>query len=487
MTGALTGALYWEEARNSAGPEDGRRARWGIDLGRAKGIILPRFSAHEERVQGQEGDSVDARESREVAFGLQVAPRPSMRFRGGYSLRTDGVIVVTGGPTASQASSTLEGGVSARSGPGLSLDAGFTRRRVGGDNQGSDLAQLALLAGRPGGPVTSELRYDVTSLREPALVRRFLPVGAGSGSYDLFGNARWGGGYELVSSVGDPETHSRAVVQLRLDAYPGRAGASSRRGQPVWRGFGASSFLRVETLSTLPLGRVSNAVDPGAYLAPGTTLQGFVTARQTLEYAPPARRYDARVELGFRRERNGEYRDLESLRDVVDARFGLRYPLPGRLRAQGSLTADRAVQSVRRSDTGEEAQALTRGRGLEMEISKQLNPIWSVSLLTQQRRSVDMTHGGVLDFLSAGPTAHCAAGAKLRVDGRLLWGRSAMMGLYQPPGLYILPPPGPRLDYDFLGEYRLRERVSLSLGLNGVKTPQMPAFYTGRFELRGSF
>jgi hypothetical protein len=43
------------------------------------------------------------------------------------------------------------------------------------------------------------------------------------------------------------------------------------------------------------------------------------------------------------------------------------------------------------------------------------------------------------------------------------------------------------VDYDLLGEYRLRERVSLSLGLNGVRTPKSPSFYTGRFEIRGSF
>jgi hypothetical protein len=489
LSGTIGGTLYWDEARNVSAGDAGRRARWGLDLARTRGRILPRVALHDEWVQGQEGDSVDSRQSRDLALGLQVAPIPSVRLRGGYGFRTDAVVAVEGEPAALQSATTLEGGVSAHSGTSLSLDAGFTHRRVDGGTipQGSDLAQLALLAGRPGAPVTSELRYDVTQLREPALVRRFVPVGSGSGSYDAFGTARWGGGYELVSSVGDPETHSRAVVQLRVDAYPGRAIAPSRGAQPIWRGFGASSYLRVETLSTLALGDLAHIADPGAYLAPATTLQGTLAARQTLQFAPPGRRYDLTAELGYRREQNGQYEDLLSSRDAVDGRVAVRHPLPARMRLSGSVTADRAIQAVRRVDTGEEMQAVTRGHGMELELSKQLSPSWSASLLGQGRRSVDLTHGGVLDFVSVGPSAHCAAGARFRLDGRVLWGRSAITGPYQPPGLYVAAIPGNRVDYDFLGEYRLRERISLSLGLNGADTPQAPAFYTGRFELKGSF
>ena len=98
-----------------------------------------------------------------------------------------------------------------------------------------------------------------------------------------------------------------------------------------------------------------------------------------------------------------------------------------------------------------------------------------------------MTHGGTLDFWSAGPAAHCAAGARLRFDGRALWGQSTTRGLYRPPGLYLIPPSGSRIDYDLLGEYRLRERVSLSLGWNGIHSSSAPATYAGRFELKGSF
>jgi hypothetical protein len=488
LTGAVGGTAYWDVARNDAAGASGRRSRWGFDVARVRGRLLPRVALQDEWIQGQEGDSVDTRRSRDLAFGLQYAPTAGLRLRGGYGFRTDAVVAIAGETAALQSATTLEGGLSAHSGTSLSLDAGFTHRRVDGGSTlaGSDLAQLALLAGRPGAPVTSELRYDVTQLREPALVRRFVPVGAGSGTYDAFGNARWGGGYELVSSVGDPETHSRAIVQLRVDAYPGRAVVPSR-AQPIWRGFGASSYLRVETLSTLALGDPSHLVDPGDYLAPGTTLQGTMAARQTFQFAPPGRRYDLTAELGFRREQNGQYEDLQSSRDAVDGRVAMRHPLPARMQLTGSVSADRAVQEVERVDTGQSIQDVTRGHGMELELSKQLSPAWSASLLGQGRRSVDLSHGGYLDFVSLGPTAHCAAGARFRLDGRVLWGRSAVYGLYQPPGLYVAAIPGNRVDYDFLGEYRLRERISLSLGLNGADTPQAPAFYTGRFELKGSF
>jgi hypothetical protein len=487
VAGPVAGSIYWEEARNSLGAEDGRRARWGFEIARERGAFLPRVSAREERVAGQEGDSADTRRSREVNLGLQVAPGPSVRVRGGYGIRLDGVVWNPGAPEAVHQARTVEGGVVARAGAGLSLDAGFTHRRIEGSlAQGTDLAQLVVLAGRPGGPVTSELRYTVTQLREAEIVRRFVPVGEGNGAYDFYGNPRWGGGYELVSSVGDPVPRSRAAVELRLDAYPGRATAPRGR-PPFWRGLGASSFLRVETLSSLPLGNPLHAADPSAYLAPATTIRGFAAARQTFEFTPASRRYDARLELGFRRERNGEYEDLESLRDAADGRLTLRHALPGRLRARETVSADRVEQSVQRVESGAGIEALTRGHGLEVEVTKQLSPTWSASLLAQHRRSADLTHGGVLGFRAAGPTAHCAAGTRLRLDGRLLLGTTTVEGAYQPPGLYVVPALGRRIDYDLLGAYRLRERISLSMGVNGVKAPGAPSLYTGRFDVRGSF
>jgi hypothetical protein len=86
-----------------------------------------------------------------------------------------------------------------------------------------------------------------------------------------------------------------------------------------------------------------------------------------------------------------------------------------------------------------------------------------------------------------GPTARYAAGARLRLDGRTLWGWSAQQGGYSPPGLYLAAPLGSRLDYDFLGECRVRDNMSLSLSWTGFKAPKRAAYYTGRFELRGTF
>jgi len=384
---------------------------------------------------------------------------------------------------------TWDGGVSARAGTSLSIDGGFTRRRVASASgpQGTDLAQLAVLAGRPGAPVTSELRYDVTQLREPAQVRELRPVSAGGGSYDRFGNPSLGGGYELVTTTGDPSTRSRAIVQLRLDTYPSRGQARVGKKRPAWRGFGGSSFLRLETLSTLPLGRLEHALDPADYLAAATTLRGTLNARQTLEYVPPTGRSDARAEAGFRRERIGEIEALRSRRDAWDAKLTVRHPLPLKLRAAATTAYDRSVQSVRREDTGEDLRSILRGRAFELEISRELRRDWSVSILSRQRRDIDMTHGGYFDLWSVGPTARYASGARLRIDGRTLWGWSDQRGGYSPPGLYLATPTGSRLDYDFLSECRVRDNVSLSFSWSGFKAPKRAGYHTGRFELRGTF
>ena len=486
---AVVGTVHWEEARNAGTGDSGLRSLWGFDLSREKGPVMPRVTAKEERIRGQEGDSVDSRSSRELELGLKLVPVASVRFRGGYGIRDGQTVAVAGGPRSDERATTWDGGVSAHAGTSLSIDGGFTRRRVASASgpQGTDLAQLAVLAGRPGAPVTSELRYDVTQLREPAQVRELRPVSAGGGSYDRFGNPSLGGGYELVTTTGDPSTRSRAVVQLRLDTYPSRGAVPIGKKRSAWRGFGGSSLLRLETLSTLPLGRLEHALDPGDYLAPGTTLRGTLSARQTLEYAPPAGRADARAEAGFRRERVGEIESLRSGRDAWDAKLTVRHPLPLKLRAAATTAYDRSLQSVRREDTGEDLRSTLRGRAFELEISRELRRDWSVSVLSRQRRDIDMTHGGYFDLWSVGPTARYAAGARLRVDGRTLWGWSDQRGGYSPPGLYLATPAGSRLDYDFLTECRVKDNVSLSFSWTGFKAPKRAGYYTGRFELRGTF
>jgi hypothetical protein len=485
----VTGSVHWEEARNSLGADRGWRSLRGFDLAREKGRFLPRVSAREERIRGQEGDSADARSSRELFAGLGLVPVSSIRLRSGFSIRDGAAAVTLGGPVLVERATTWDGGVSARAGTSLSIEGGFTRRRVESSvgPQGTDLAQLAVLAGRPGAPVTSEVRYDVTQLRESVLVRQLKAVAPGSGSYDNFGNPRLGGGYELVTTTGSLESRSRAVVQMRLDTYPGRAAVTPGAKRSLWRGFGGSSFLRVETLSTLPLGRFGHAVDPSSYLAPGTTVRGNLVARQTVEYVPPRGRYDIRAEVAVSRDQTGEIDSLETQRKGVDGRVTVRHPLPGKLRSSVGAAYNRSLQSIEREGTGEELLTEVRGRGFEIEVSREIRRQWTVSLLSRQRRDIDITHGGYFDLWSVGPTARFAAGPRLRLDARVLRGWSEQQGVYAPPGLYAPATFGSRLDYDLLGECRVRDHVSLMLSWSGFKAPGREGYYTGRFELKGSF
>ena len=485
----LIGAARWDEARNSHGAESGYRSTWTLDLSRATGVILPRVAAREERIRGQEGDSASARESREVTVGLGIAPSAGLRLRGGYGVRDGRVWESALDPGVPERAETWEGGVSARTGASFSVEGGYTSRRArsGTEDQTTHLAQLAVTGGAPGGPVTSELRYDVTQLREAAQVRELRPVAEGSGSYDVYGNPRLGGGFELVTTAGDPSTRSRAVVQLRLDTYPARARLAPGKRAGLHRALGGSTFFRVETLSRLPLGSLEHALDPHAYLSAENTLRGTMTARQTLEIAPPGIRADARAEVGFRRDRSSEIEALASTRDAVDARATLRHPIPAGLRGSITVSMDHAVQSVARTDSIGGYESTVRGQGLEAEISREIRGLGQVSILARRREDFDVTGGGSYSLWSAGPTARYAAGSRVRLDARVLWGTTEQQGVYAPPGLYIAAPVGARLDYDLTGEYRMRDRIALSFGWTGYKTRDRAAYYTGRVELKGSF
>ncbi|HEX7079014.1 MAG TPA: hypothetical protein VF363_11375, partial [Candidatus Eisenbacteria bacterium] len=481
----LPGALRWDEARNVSGAERGLRARWSLDLARQTGRLLPRFSAGEERIHGQEGDSADARRSRLWTAGLGVRPSGALSFRSSYGVRRDEA--VTAGGLGVTKARTLDGGVTARAGAAFSADAAFSRRRVAREtgDESADLAQLVLTGGLPRGGLTSELRYDVTQLREPTLSRTLVPVAPGTGSYDAYGNALLGGGYELVTATGDPSTRSRATIQLRVDAAPGRVAPLGAK-RSAWRAFGGSSTLRLETLSTLPLGRAERAFDFGAYLDPAATIRGNLTARQSLDWAPLGSRLDAHAEVGTSRDVNGEVAGLRSRGRGSDGRLRVRAPMPLRLRASATADLSRNEQSSLRLDGQGDYSSIVRGRGYELEISRVLGSAWTLSVLSRHRRDVDLSHGGYQDAWSVGPTARCAT-ERLRFDGRVSYGRLDVFGPYAPAGRYLVAPPGGRIDYDLQSEVRMAERLSLSLDVNGARVERGPLTYVGRLELRSSF
>jgi len=73
------------------------------------------------------------------------------------------------------------------------------------------------------------------------------------------------------------------------------------------------------------------------------------------------------------------------------------------------------------------------------------------------------------------------------VDGRTLWARTSQSGSYQ-PGLGFTPPLlGNHVDYDFLGDYRLKDQVSVGFSWSGQVARGRGAVYNGRFELKSYF
>jgi len=485
--GLLVGGLHWDGSRNSLGGMSGSRDRLDFDLARQRGFITPRVHFLDEHIVRQEGDSIPERQSREWSMGFGLSPASRVNLRASYGERVDrrGDPALALVPTRA---ATWEAGLSAHARAAFSVEMGWTRRRVAdpASSSASDLAQLAVLAGAPGSAFTSELRYDATQLREPQVIRRVVAVDPGTGSYDAFGNPLFQGNYQVVTETGLPEPRTHANVQFRLDAYPGRSAAAGR-AHSFLRAWGASTFLRLETLSSLPLGDPGHAFDPRDYLDASATVRGNVNARQTLEYAPPGGRFDLRAEGGARRDRTGEFENLRVVRDAADATLRVRNPLWGRFRLTTSATTDGSTETALRSDTGDRFGSRIRGRGLDLELSRALGPSWSVSLIGRSRQDRDVTRGGTQETVAAGPSARCASSGRLRVDGRALWARTSQSGLYQ-PGLYFTPPLlGNHLDYDFLGDYRLRDQVSVGLSWNGQVASGRGGIYTGRFELKSYF
>lgn len=486
--GLVAGLARWEEARNDGPGGRGLRSRWNVDLGRDAGLFQPKFRAGVERIAGAERDSLARRSSRFASSAIVVAPSPGIRLRGGVTWRHDREATAeTGATERSLRSTSIEGGATLRA-EAVTLDASLAQRRArgGGIPTGSDLAQVTLSGGRAGGPVTSELRWDVSQFREPERLRTLTPVGAGLGSYDAAGTLSPGGGYEFVTTLGPEATRTRAAWQWRLDAFPGRAAAAGRK-RALWRAFGASTLLRLESDSRLPLGRLDRALRFGEYLDPASTLRGNWSGRQTLEFVPWGARVDARLEAGTRREVLGDLENLRVSRDSRDVTLRTRHPLPRGFRLSERVTIDQSRSETARSDTPDRSRGRIHGRGAEAELTRAAGPQWNLGLLGRYRRDTDAIRGGTQSTLSAGPVVRCAAGGRLRVDARALWGRTDQRGTYASPGVVVAPILGARLDYDLLGELLLRERLQLTMTWAGAAVPGRASSYTARLELRSSF
>jgi len=494
VRGFLAALARWEEARNVGPAGPGLRSRWSVDIGRDRGLIQPRLRGGTERVAGADGDSLARRESRFASSALVLAPNAAVRLRGGVTWRDDRETALGAGfggtgPTDERAlrSIAIDGGATIRS-DHLTIDATVAHRRARRDDVVSetDLAQVRLTGGRAGGPVTSELRWDISQFREPERLRSLVAVGAGLGSYDASGTLSPGGGFEFVSTTGAEATRTRATWLWRLDAFPGRASPASKR-RALWRAFGGSTLLRLESDSRLPLGRFDRALRFGDYLDPATTLRGEWSGRQTLEFVPAGARVDVRLEGGVRREVLGDLGNLSVIRDARDVTLRTRHPMPLRFRLAERVTLDRSRYESARSDAPDRARGRLEGRGAEAELTHAAGPLWNLGLLGRLRRDRDAVRGGTQSTWSAGPVVRGAAGGRLRLDARALWGSTERSGNYAPPGLVVAPVLGRRLDYDFLGELSLRDRLQLSLVWNGAVIPGRAGAYTARLELRSSF
>jgi hypothetical protein len=161
--------------------------------------------------------------------------------------------------------------------------------------------------------------------------------------------------------------------------------------------------------------------------------------------------------------------------------------MPLRFRLAERVTLDRSRYEAARSDTPDRSRGRILGRGAEAELTHAAGPTWNLGLLGRHRRDRDELRGGSQTTWAAGPTVRGAAGGRLRVDARALWGSTDRAGVYAPPGLLVAPILGERLDYDLLGEMTLRDRLQLSLLWNGAVIPGRAGAYTARLELRSSF
>ncbi len=375
----------------------------------------------------------------------------------------------------------------------VSLSGGFTRR-VADDRrrdvrQISDLIQLDVVHSSHGGGIESETHADLTTTDVGGENQELVFVGGGQGYYDEYGRyVGPGGDYVLRRAEGDaPDLRTRLRLAARAEVRPRRflGPASGLSGaERVLAALGAETTLQVDEYTRLNLASPGLLFSPSSYQRENSTFRGTSYLRQDLDILEANRLLGIRLRGELRDELDNRVATVSRDRDIQNVGVRLRSAPWPRFSAEveqtwGTTTEIEAASGSGGSvmnrfdlDTGSTALDLTGRPGRDTRLG----------LLVRRQVERARQGGGEASALELTPSATTYL-KRARVDLRYRRVSEARSGLF-PASYRVGILPGTRSEYGLTVDYRPLEHVTLTGGVEGIRTPAQAFNHTARFEVR---
>ena len=405
-------------------------------------------------------------------------------------------------------SKTFKQGLTFKEWRSLSLSAEYTRRtkqfmKIGGSDQTTDLADVKINYSPFHRALSSNLRYQISSLQAAKKERQFIDVGEWKGNYrfdELTGEYIYDPGKQesrfllQTKTAGDfePVIELKANLSLKLSPenyFTGKGGNASDVGR--WL-----SVLETETL--LKIEEKSKEKDKWAiylfdlskYQQDNTTVDGRITLRQDLFLFPRRQKLSIRL----RYERSDDENNQLVGQDVsqIYGEERLRTEESLRVRSKVAARLDLQGEVKRERNTRKSLDQITydiRSRSLSTDIGYRPQPVTELSIKSTFDRDIDRESEQRSLAFTLSPGISYSFLSKGRARANVAWTHVSVESEDLP--LYYTMAGGRKLgntvDWSLHLDYRLHRYVTALLSYTGRSEPDRRVVHSGRAEMRAFF
>ncbi len=479
----------WTSSRDRLNGADGSLDREDGSVLLKRWRIQPRLQASHE-VRRRAGGAGERHRGWETAF-LFPAERWPVQAEIGAGRDLDDSLSVGADWTPARDSRRAFGSVNGQV-HGFDFSLRYEARRVseeGGAAERRDLGRLDLRQQAVQGAWTAVATADIGTVGLRRRAKEIVPAPADSAGYfDRFGNyVGPGGGYDVqYGALGAEVLTGQVDLTTRFRWSPPGSGA----GGPDWlHAFAWEGYLTLDENSLLPLVTPRYFLAPSSYLNRESTLDGRLSARQTLDLFPLHREagFRLRQELSRSLSQNPEGPKLVELQgqDVYTATLRTT-PAPGwDAELEGSYGTRRDEVDTGAGDPFVRATDLRSGTvrgGRRLRLAGGEGRLASEATLSGESGGGREAVGWVVR-----PEVQWSLPRVGRVDVRYrrteLVRRTGFIG-FRGPGAPTLAA-GWRLDV--VAEARIKEGMTLTLAFDADQPQGLSPVREGRMEVRGSF
>lgn len=475
----------------------------GYTLWKLKPIVKLEGERKEERYSGQ---LTDGFKFYEIDGGLSTHGFKTCSFFTGFMYRKDWDFEERW--LDKSESKTIRGGLTFKEWKSLSASAEYTNRSkhfldMSGTDRTTDLADFKMNYAPLNRAVSSNLRYQVSSMQAARKDRQFIDVGEWKGNYRfdeqtkeyIYDPGKQESRYLLrTQTVGDFEPVIELKTNLNVRIRP--SNLFEKRREPPSRLTRWLSMVESETV--LKIDETTKEQDTWAiylldlskFQQDSTTVEGRMTLRQDLFILPQNQKLNVRLRYEQSDDESNQFIDQETSEHIGEERLRveesvrLRSKISGRFDLQGELK-----MRQNRRQAGEQITYNIHSNIFSADIGYRPRSPIEVSLKSAYSRDEDRNSEQRSLSFSLSPGLSYSLPGKGRARAEASWthvsvDRTDLLLFYTMAGG---KKQGNNFDWSFNLDYRLHRYVTILISYTGRSEPDRPVIHTGRAEMRAFF